>query len=49
MALPASFPPPPKPPVANVQIVDAQGRMDPSWRQYFDSLYAWQVKLRAAL
>lgn len=43
MALPASFPPPPKPPPAQVPITDA------AWRQYFDNLYAWQQKLRAAL
>jgi hypothetical protein len=43
MALPATFPAPPKPPPASVPMTDI------AWLQYFESLYYWQVKLRAAL
>lgn len=43
MALPATFPQPPKPPPGTVPVGDK------AWIDYFTDLYVWQQKLRAAL
>lgn len=43
MALPADFERPPKPPPASVPITDQ------AWRDHFQKLYQWQLKLAKAL